>query len=298
MANLTIKHRMSVWNVFDLTISSVSKLTDNWSSEVLIDEIPWSINVCKDDEEKSLGVYIQCKKADSLDWALPAQFMVYLFSFKENKYTLCEGHGPHVFRSTDNNIGTSALIQWNDLFNDERRYVKDDMIKIMIYIMVENRNISNPAILTFETVNSCGSLGIFELTVKNIANLLAVSSPTFNLRDLPWEFRVYRNGYDLLGISLDTEASFREISFDVTMSVNLVSSKNDVDSIKRQNTNDIQFSKSIDIDDIILWDELMKPENGFVNNNSITLAVEVKIIKQKCSEPKRSKGVKRLHSSV
>lgn len=60
----------------------------------------------------------------------------------------------------------------------------------------------------------------------------------------------------------------------------------------------MKWPGNIEIPDFIPWDELMKPENGFIINHSVTLVVEVKVGKSEEELQKRLKNLKRRYSAV
>lgn len=49
-----------------------------------------------------------------------------------------------------------------------------------------------------------------------------------------------------------------------------------MNSIKKSETGKVDWPNNLKAINIISWTELLKPENGFVNNNSIILEVEIK----------------------
>lgn len=111
--------------------------------------------------------------------------------------------------------------------------------------------------------------------------MLAIWSPGYILRGLSWNLSIYKHQTTpSLGIGLESASSEKE-SREMKMSVKLLSSRNDVDPIEKSNADQVKWPGSLDIESIISWDEILKPENGYVNNNSITLEVKVEAGKPK-----------------
>lgn len=283
--------------VLHFAISPISKLTSIWSPEVFIHGIPWQIQVCKNQEEHSLAVYLRCAKKDgSSDWEVPACFTMYLLPIGDDKPAHKNHISPYVFHPTGCSFGIPVFIEWADLMNVENKFVRDDTIQLKIEITAEDPNFLAKSILNFDCIDKscdCGSLATFRLTVENMENLMTVHSPKFNLRGLPWDLTVYKEQTSTLGVMLEAKKSSKKVSCEMTMSVKLVSSKNDVDPVEKSLTNHVQWPGNIEIPDVIPWDELCNPENGFVNNQSTTLEVELK-----AGKPEKPKSLKRLYSSV
>lgn len=294
MAKLLLKTHMST---LYFSISKLSEFCEIKTPEFIIHGIPWKMHIYKCEEENALAVFLLCmKKGDS--WEVPACFKMYLLPFN-NKEPRVQHTSPFVFHKDEDQFGLPEFIKWDELLSDENEFVKNDTIELKIEVKVENPNNSKRAALTFETIDkscNCGSLAVFQLTVKNIENLMAVHSPQFNLRGLPWDFAIHREQKDTLGIILFAKKSNRSVPCMVTMTVKLLSTENN--DVETFHTAVVQRPGSVEIEDIIPWGELMKPENGFVNNNSITLEVEIKAIIPKSNAPRRSNGQKRPYSSV
>lgn len=69
------------------------------------------------------------------------------------------------------------------------------------------------------------------------------------------------------------------------MSVTLLSSNDDVDPMKYSVESQVQWPGVLVLENVLSWDEVSKPENGYVNNNSITLEVKIKADKPEGDVP-------------
>lgn len=259
-----------------MEIASISKLDEIWSPEVFINGIPWRVIVRKD--ENWLVAYLKCaKEDDTSNWTVPAGAKIELLTFSDDTDAVTEYIDPNVF-SLLNNLYGAGIIQWDKLLNDENKYVKNDTIRLNIEITTEDPNYLERSILKFENIDdsqNCWSNATFRLTLSNVGNLMAVRSPRFLICGLPWELTVYKCRKPYLCISLSNK-SFRKASCTMTMSIKLLSTKNDVDPIEDSREDKLGNREILEIEDVIPWDDLLKPENGFVNNGSITLEVKVK----------------------
>lgn len=294
MAKMMLNSQMSV---LQFAVSPISKLTSIWSPEVFIHGIPWQIQICKNHKERSLAVYLQCTKKDGpSDWAVPACFTMYLLPFSDDKAPLKNHISPYVFHPAGFSFGIPVFIQWDDLFKADNKYVKNDTIQLKIEITAEDPNSVNKSVLIIDCIDKscdCGSLATFLLTVVNVENLMTVHSPRFFLRNLPWDLTVYKDQSSTLGVMLEAKKSPKKVLWKMTLSVKLLSSKQNVAPIEKSLTDKVQWPGNIEIFDVIPWDELVKPENGFINNHAAILEVEIK-----AGKPEKPISSKRLYSSV
>lgn len=137
-----------------------------------------------------------------------------------------------------------------------------------------NGDCNNESTLDFETIDgSCGNgcMAKFHLTVTNIQNLKSVRSLDFKLGRIIWSLIVFRNNSNL-AIYLHGNKS---CEIGITVQLNSTD-KNHANSIERQQIKKIDDNGGVYINDIILWDELLNPENKYVHNNTIELEVEIK----------------------
>lgn len=126
--------------------------------------------------------------------------------------------------------------------------------------------------LDFETIDgSCddGCMAKFRLTVSNIENLTSVRSPEFKLGRIIWNLFIFKN-YPGLGIYLHGNKKCQ-----TRMTVSLISMNEHTKTIEQIRTHNIEAHGGLCVDNLISWDELIKPENQFIRNNSITIEVEI-----------------------
>lgn len=132
----------------------------------------------------------------------------------------------------------------------------------------------NESVLEFETIDgSCdkGCMARFHLIVTNIQNLKSVRSPDFKLGRIIWSLHIFRNDSNL-AIYLHGNRSCQ-----TEMIVQLISTDNNhMNPVQRQQTKKIEAHGGLYINDLMQWDELFKPENNFIRNNSLEIEVEIK----------------------
>lgn len=273
-------------HVMQITIAQVSKLDSVFTSEVVIHGIPWKVQVLKDEvddeNQPSLAVRLICANRDkSLKWSISGAITCKLLPFSDDLDALECRVKPDVFDHVRlYGIGFYECIKWDDLFDENNKYVKDDTIKMEIKIDAENLNDPNRSGVKFQNISKSrldGCLAIYRLTITNVSNLMAIRSPRFGLRGLFWNITVGKNSStNNLFAHLDFEESMKEISCDVTWIVKLMSSKKNVEPIGEPQTEELLSSDYLIMDCVAPWNLIFKPENGFVNNDSIVLEIEIK----------------------
>lgn len=137
-----------------------------------------------------------------------------------------------------------------------------------------NDECNNECVLNVETIDgSCdnGCMARFRLTVTNIQNLTTVRSPDFKLGVIMWSLILFRNDSNL-GIYLHGNKSCK-----IEMLVQLNSiDNNHLNFIqRRKQSQKIPAHGGLYINDLIRWDDLLKPENKFCHNNCIEIEVEI-----------------------
>lgn len=298
MVNALVKSQTSTLH---MVISSISKLTKVQSPKVCIHGISWKVKAFKNEENTLPTVCLYCtKKADSTDWSVPVKFTMHLLPFNDDINVRKYHSPPFVFSPSKSAFGIQ-FIEWDELLKGENKYVQDDTIELKFEIMAEHPNYLDKSVLKFEVIDkSCNydSHANFRLTVTNVKNLIAVRSPQFILCGLFWDLTVSKCPKSTLGIMLDSNKLPKKVSCKMTMTIKLLSSKDGINSIEKSGVDQMQWPKKPRITEIASWDEMMKPQNGFVNNSSIILEVEIYAAKPQGDVPDRTKHLKRPHLSV
>lgn len=132
---------------------------------------------------------------------------------------------------------------------------------------------NNESALDFETIDgSCddGCMAKFRLTVSNIENLISVRSPEFKLGRIIWNLFVFKN-YSGLGIYFHGNKKCK-----TSVTVSLLSTNDHRKTIEQLQTQNIEAHGGLCVNNLILWDDLIKLENQFIQNNSITIEVEMR----------------------
>lgn len=274
---------------FRLKVSEVSKLNKIWSPSFLIQGVPWKVDVTKTTIETDhfLSVQLICenkKMSSQSSYAAVASFKVLPFNGNVSVIKYLE---PYVFDSTGL-ISNSASIRWIELFDVEKNFVKNDTAFLDIQIDVTDPNDKNKSKLKFESIDSCcqeGRVGTFQLTIDNIDNLIAVRSPEFKLRNVPWFLTVFKHS-EHLGIRLDSRISPNDIICNIGASVKFIAINGNTQTIQRTKKVAQKFRRKegFVMERLITWDDLINPQHGFIKNGTeITLEIEINAEKPEAS---------------
>lgn len=267
-----------------MTVPNISKLDRDTSDVYVIKGIPWKIKVKRETNgnngNQSLSVYLKCAEGDKrLNWAYAATASAKILPYSTMKNTVKIWFQPYVFMPSSDTFGAD-LIAWNELFNPQKNYVKNDTIRLEIEIKVADPREVNKTELICEQIgqtNTDDSLPIYRLTVNNIENLMAARTSEFNLRNTPWYFVVYKSRSQYLGINLCSKTVSENISCRIGIAVKLLSS---LESSKHIETSyaahDFNLGGYLPVVDFISWTKLLKQQNGFIRNGSIVLEVKFK----------------------
>lgn len=259
-----------------LTIQHISKLTSFRTKSFSIFGISWTFQVFR--QNNALGIYLQCMgNMNTPEWEVAAWFKIRLMSFtRDNSFDYYIA--PFVFNSSSfgDSFGLPAFITWDELTDDKEGFVEkdNDMIKLKMEIMVQNPMDPDRSVLECEKCEideKSDNEARFRLTVKNVEDLMAVRSQPFEFRGFQWEFVVYREHADTLGMVLQAKDTF--VLCKVKVVVKLQTTNREVELDPTSCEHEFLEPESIDIANIIPWYILMQEANGYVNDDSIILDV-------------------------
>lgn len=290
MAEATVISMNSQVNVC-LSFSNISKLKSNddgiYSPEIFIREVPWKVSVHKEEikNKKYLAVFLHLAKKMIDPQPATATFELLSFdnstnflSSKNVKYK-CD---TYVF---DNGFGygTSELILWDDLFDIKKGFVKDDTIKLEIKIKTDNLCKKTKSKITFENLETSNEANrcvkTFRLFITNIENLMALQSPKFNMQGSSWDLTICKSRSSMLQVNFTPETFDENETYNINICVKLVSLTGDKKTVGQSDCFKYIIMQEILSFYVISWQQLLNPKNGFVNNNSIEMEVEIKICK-------------------
>lgn len=262
---------------FPLTIPNISKLDKIESSETTILGVPWKVEFSKSDG--FLFILFRCEKKDNLSqWSYAAQTSVKLLSFDPDQKALEKLNNPYVFSNLEP-TQFNGFTTWTNLFEEKNKYVKNDTMKLEVNIKIVDPNDAMKSMLTFEPQGKCCegcSATLFQLTVTNIDELMAVQTPSFLMRNHPLVLTVYKCRPSLFG------RSYLVVKLSTTNS-SIVGNVRTIFKLMSSNPN-IALKKEVErmcpiLEYLTSWNDLLDPKNGYVNNNSIVIEVLIKMDK-------------------
>lgn len=272
-------------------VSGLEKFT---SPHFMVQGVPWSVETSRRviDNEEWLSITLFCKKEDkSRDWVIAASSTIRLIPFCHSiVYS-----GPFFFDYMERGAGVPKFIRWNELFDNEKRYVKNGAVDLNIAIEIFDQNEENASELLVDLNKCCdeSSQVTLRLTVNNIDNLMAVRTSEFLIQNLHFDLTVFNH---IIPSGLGAHLSCKEVlqhSLLGTIDFKLASSIDGVQDIKKTATKEFQTSLPLYM---VPWAVLFKPENGFVVNNTLTFEVKVKVTKMDVHSTTPRSGKRRLSS--
>lgn len=279
---------------FCFEVSNISDLTEVHLQNLIVNGISFGVQIQKNfGENEPLGLYLYCANNDDSKWPQVAASTFKLRSFVKGGKAFERHKPPYVFDRYEQGYGFPSFIIWKELFDADNGFVENDTIKLEIQITLADPYEVNKSELIRENVDKCEKCGTatFRLSVSNIEHLMAVHTERLMLKQIGWYMLVvYKDHSGHLSFYLNnkTERWEDDLTHDSVhtddcsckfrISCTLISSNPNASSamVKTENLKNWNF---IYLDKLILWSELLKPENGYVENGSIVIEVELKIIK-------------------
>ena len=276
-------HILQTEAAFNLCVENISKLNTFWSPQVMIRDIPWKFNIKKHviGNEEWLAVFLYCNKKDkSRDWAIVASATFELVSF-DSEVTCKKSFAPCFFDYMSYGNGFPKFIKWKDLFDIGLKYGEKDTIHFNIKVEMSDQNNDKASKLQIVS-NKCCEMSnqmTLQLTVNNIRNLMAVRTSEFVLQNFHWDLTVFKwSGDGSLCLRLRSKNESNQTPYNVKIDLKMKSSVEGVRNIEKSYNEQLQHREYVNVP-IISWDELFKPENGFIENDSIQFEVKIKVDK-------------------
>ncbi|XP_044574976.1 uncharacterized protein LOC123258813 [Cotesia glomerata] len=133
-------------------------------------------------EPQSLGLYLQCNKDVYSDtWNCDARIELRLLNHQKSDEKLCR-IVQHQFSGRDNTAGVDDFIQWKDLLNVAKGFIKDDSIIVEVYVI--------PAKFDLQAYLNVRE-GTFWFKFENISKITGdqLSSPCI-IGNFPWKILI------------------------------------------------------------------------------------------------------------
>lgn len=275
--------------LFRCLISDIRQLNEFWSPGVTIHGLIWRFQLHKVSKADKMmfGVFLHCENEKSAsNWSCAAWARMKLVSFSDDNKSITKSINPDVYDSTSA-WGISEFINCNDLFEEGNHFVKNDCIQIEVEIKT-NRPVIDAGQNLFESLRCCAnsSIGKFRWTVHSVEEHLAACSPQFFMRGSPFELAVFRvatsteNMRDLFGVSVRCKNPNTHWSWNVSISLSFLSTTEHLIQIPfEQNASEyILNANNSNASFVLLWRNLIKPENGIIRKNSIVIECEFRLL--------------------
>lgn len=277
-----------------LVVNNISRLKSLRSRPIIVGSLLWQIEIAHRDHsgkigggENALAIYLHSLNGDHSNWSCAAMATVELATFGVDRQSapLIKVIGPWTFNRRELSWSRNSFIRWVDLFDRKAGYVRNNRIQLDIKIAAQN--FPTPAFLMYQHI-----LNVFQFNfrVENVRDLLAADSGAFGFSDLKWKIVVRKNRFH------DVEHSYMGIMlYCIPSNVNTTNiwSRNIFAEFRLraeqpnalpnhcvqrfcETTKYTNNSRCHGIPMFIKWCDLMNPQNGFVQNNHITLTVNIR----------------------
>lgn len=128
---------------FRFVVEDFSKMKEQLLSEpCYVRNLPWKIMAMPrlgvpPNPDRYLGFYLQCNgESESTSWSCRAEATLRLLNHKPNGEPF-QRHITHVFFNKENDWGFSHFMQWGEVLDPEKGYIKDDRITLEVYVRAE-----------------------------------------------------------------------------------------------------------------------------------------------------------------
>lgn len=301
---------------FRFSVSNISTLQyENCKSSdlVVLRGFPWCIELRRfatksnDSSEDTIGIGLICKNTDDTpNWSCSASAVIKLRSFSPDEPSRTHILEPSIFSAERRSRVLKKFINWTDLIDASKNYVNDDKIELDINIKVGVPNTTN--LMDFVTMDTCcanTTMIKFRLQLNKIEELMIVQSPPFTVRNMPWEMyfsqveKIGFHGYLKIALCCKHKDASSKWSCETTLTVRLLTQQQNMDAFERSIDLCVMCNEKpmLEMRKFIAWNQLIDPQNGFVENDAILLDIEIKTGKIKFvpPKPKERRTVARQH---
>lgn len=134
-------------------------------------------------------------------------------------------------------------------------------------------NCENECVICFQDMSKDRRIAIIHLTIINIQKLISDESIHLESNDKFWKATISKKGQNFAILFSGNE------SCEIKMDVEIFSSN---EAVKKSKIQDIKPDVGIGFDDLISWERLLDPENGFIQSkDSIEIEVRIEVLERK-----------------
>jgi len=142
-------------------VENMSKLQDSaLSPPTIIRNLPWKIMIMLrshqngDRTTKTLGYFLQCNgESESSAWSCNASAELRMYNQRDGTYF--KRNIDHLFYSKENDWGFSIYMNWNEVLEPERGYIKDDSVLFEVKV-----NADAPHGVSWDSKKHTGYVGL------------------------------------------------------------------------------------------------------------------------------------------
>lgn len=267
---------------YNAIITNINNLDMIRTPVRIVQNVPWQLRIWSEHDESGryLSASVTCLKYDPNEfWTIPARIVFRLLSFEPLILPRKRWVGQCIFNKAKYVWGKENLISWEELHDIRKKYVSNDTIKFEIdvefYPVGRNR-----CDLTKEVLLCSLRRMAYRFKLTNARQLVAVEISNFIFRDL--EFRLTICRAQELEIILRPKTPGVEVPYQIQLTVRVISRPNQSRSVKKRFIVCKQYEQlsvfNTNSTGLILWNDVLKPENGFVLHSSLRFDFDIEVV--------------------
>lgn len=277
---------------FSVMLSDLKNFTIYKSAVFFVRGNPWTVEMRK--TKNKIGIEILTFSLSSNvddksgQWAIVAvhseKIISYKFGGQSHQKKL-----QHAFHSKKSRFDIK-FIQWNQLVDPANGYVKNDTCKIKIKVRAsELQKLTENKWITFETIHCCDrcSTGKFRIKINNIEDFFGSCFLTW-LNTSSWEISICRSrnltnaanevqSDECLYLNLGRHNKALNVLNRVSILCKLISSDPKTESKQSNVVWEFSGMQSYASSNLLTWNDLVNPQNQYIQNDSITIEVDMKV---------------------
>lgn len=167
-------------------------------------------------------------------------------------------------------------MNWDELLDKDKSYVKDDTINLDITIEAANPKDPNKSLLVYERIYSHdipAIRNIFKISISNVNNLVAVKLPLL-ISLQPWDLTIYKADYQGSEY-LKARLYKKNMEANGHIMIELITQTHEKLLPNKFLKKCFRASQTYNEIQIVSWTDLIDTDKGFVNKNSVVFNVEV-----------------------
>lgn len=167
------------------------------------------------------------------------------------------------------------------MFDEQKGYVKNDEIHLEIDVKAENPKAKTKLICEYiGNYYDHGFKTLLNLRVLDFHQLMLATRTEIELENISWWITVLRTHFGYIGIKLAPKNQQKSFQLQAQMNCKIKSKNGTARSIDQTSNAVLNTSSYMYVKNIAYFDDLVKPEYGYIENGSITFEIGLRLNKR------------------